>query len=89
MVKVIRDERFPRIVVQNANIVKKHIQSLGNQTGFIVSLEAPMHYSNVMLVDPVTNKPVRTRFAYLEDGSKVSVASLSPFLAASIIDTAW
>ena len=33
-----------------------------------------MHYSNVMLVDPVSKKPVRTIFRYLPDGTKVRLS---------------
>ena len=34
-------------------------------------LQSPIHYSNVMLADPVTGKPVRTQWRFLEDGTKV------------------
>lgn len=32
--------------------------------------QSPIHYSNVMLADPVTGKPVRTQWRFLEDGTK-------------------
>jgi hypothetical protein len=38
--------------------------------GFM-SLQSPLHYSNVMLADPVTGRPVRAAWRYLEDGTKV------------------
>ena len=36
-----------------------------------MSLQSPLHYSNVMLADPVTGRPVRAAWRYLEDGTKV------------------
>jgi len=36
-----------------------------------VNVESAIHYSNVSLIDPVTNAPVKTSWRYLEDGSKV------------------
>ena len=36
-----------------------------------VSLQSPIHYSNVALIDPVTKGAVRVSRQYLEDGSKV------------------
>ena len=37
-----------------------------------VLAQSPLHYSNVMLADPVTGRPVRVGWRYLEDGTKVS-----------------
>lgn len=34
-------------------------------------VEAPLHYSNVSLLDPSTRQPVRVEWRYLEDGSRV------------------
>ncbi len=48
------------------------------------AVKAPVHYSNVMLVDPVSKKPVRTIFRYLPDGTKVRL-SLSKDAAGHII----
>jgi hypothetical protein len=36
-------------------------------------VESPLHYSNVSLVDPVTNAPIKVSWRYLEDGDKVRV----------------
>ena len=38
-----------------------------------MTVESPIHYSNVNLVDPVTGSPVRVSVRYLEDGTKVRV----------------
>ena len=44
------------------------------QPGGIVEQEAPIHLSNLMLVDPKSDKPTRVGFRVLEDGRKVRVA---------------
>ena len=48
-----------RVVVEGVNMVKKHIRpGRARQTG-IVEVEAPLHVSNVMLIDPKTGDPTR------------------------------
>lgn len=47
-------------------------------------LQAPLHYSNVMLVDPVSKKPVRTALRYLPDGTCVRIG-LGPDASDQII----
>lgn len=48
-----------RVVVEGVNIVKKHRkQSQAAQAG-IIEVEAPLHVSNVMLIEPGTNEPTR------------------------------
>ena len=42
-----------------------------NGQGGIITMSAPLHYSNVMHVDPVTNGPVRVSWRFLEDGTRV------------------
>lgn len=37
--------------------------------------QAPIHYSNVQLLDPVNSCPVRCQWRYLEDGTKVRVTT--------------
>jgi len=62
-----------RVVVENANMVKKHVKpdpSKG-RTGGIVSQEASIHASNVMLYNPATGQGDRIGFKILEDGRKV------------------
>jgi large subunit ribosomal protein L24 len=55
-----------KIVVEGVNRVKKHTKigqsARGAKTGGIVTQEAPIHVSNVMLVDPDTKKPTRVGF---------------------------
>ena len=44
------------------------------QPGGIIEREATIHLSNLMLVDPKTDKPTRVGFRVLDDGRKVRVA---------------
>ena len=56
-------------------MAKRHTKPRGmGQPGGIVEAEATIHLSNLMLVDPKTDKPTRVGFRVLEDGSKVRVA---------------
>jgi large subunit ribosomal protein L24 len=66
-----------RVVVEGVNIVKRHIKSRTNtrQTG-IIEVEAPIHVSNVMLIDPKTSEPTRIGFR-IENGEKVRYAKVS------------
>lgn len=51
-----------KVVVEGINIVKKHLKPNGaNQNGGIVEVEAKIHASNVMLIDPKTNKVTRKK----------------------------
>ncbi|MCR8670154.1 50S ribosomal protein L24 [Agrococcus sp. HG114] len=54
-----------RVIVEGVNLVTKHIKvgqtSRGTRTGGIETHEAPIHVSNVALVDPETKKPTRVR----------------------------
>ena len=59
------------------NVVKKHIKPNGNGAGSITEMEAPIHASNVMILDPKTKK--RTRIGHTVDkkGNKVRCAKKS------------
>ncbi len=64
-----------RAVVQGVAVAKHHTKPRNmNQPGGIVEAEAAVHLSNLMLVDPKTDKPTRVGFKVLEDGRKVRVA---------------
>lgn len=55
-----------RVVVEGVNYVTKHVRvgqtQRGSKTGGIETHEAPIHVSNVALVDPETKKPTRVGF---------------------------
>ena len=64
-----------RVVVKGVNIVKKHrkARSAEEQSG-IIEMEAPIHVSNVMLIDPKSGEPTRTRMRLDEDGTKERIS---------------
>lgn len=70
--KVIRVYRKTgRVVVEGANIVKRHRKARSAEDqGGIVDFPAPIHASNVMLLDPKSDAPTRTRRRIDTDGTK-------------------
>ena len=59
-----------RVIVEGVNRVKKHTRvgqsTRGGKTGGIVTQEAPVHVSNVMLIDPEDGRPTRVGFRLTE-----------------------
>ena len=55
-----------RVIVEGINYVTKHVRvgqtDRGTKTGGIETVEAPIHVSNVAVVDPSTKKPTRVGF---------------------------
>ncbi|WP_050613641.1 50S ribosomal protein L24 [Bacillus testis] len=70
-------EAYPkkdRVLVEGVNIVKKHSKpSQVNPQGGIISQEAAIHVSNVMVIDPKTGNPTRVGYKMV-DGKKVRVS---------------
>lgn len=67
-----------RAVVQGVAVAKRHLKPRGlGQPGGIEEREATIHLSNLMLVDPKTDKLSRIGFRVLQDGTKVRVARRS------------
>ena len=63
-----------RVIVENINIIKRHTRpSPQNRQGGIVETEAPINWSNVMLMCNKCTKPVRIKIKTLEDGKKARV----------------
>jgi len=66
-----------KVIVEGLNIMKKHTRPTGmGQEGGIVEKEAPIHVSNVQLIDPKTNESTRVGYK-VEDGKKVRYAKKS------------
>jgi large subunit ribosomal protein L24 len=57
-----------KVLVEGVNRVKKHQRPnpMKGQTGGIIEKEAPLHLSNVMLVNPATGKGDRVGFKFLQ-----------------------
>ena len=66
-----------RVLVEGVNRIKKHTRitqtQRGAQSGGIVTQEAPIHVSNVMVVDS-DGKPSRVGYRVGEDGKKVRIS---------------
>ncbi|HET9947410.1 MAG TPA: 50S ribosomal protein L24 [Longimicrobiales bacterium] len=64
-----------RVRVEGVNLRKRHTRpSQKDPDGGIISMVAPIHISNVMLIDPATEKPTRVRVREGKDGSKERIA---------------
>ena len=75
IISVLKDEN--KVVVEGDNMVKKHIKPNRQQSGSIVEKEAPIHASNVMIIDPKTKKPTRIGHTTNKAGKKVRVSKKS------------
>ncbi|MBN1276795.1 MAG: 50S ribosomal protein L24 [Deltaproteobacteria bacterium] len=63
-----------RLIAEKINMVKKHARpSAKNAQGGIIEKEAPIHFSNVMIVCNKCAEPTRIGKRILEDGTKVRV----------------
>ena len=64
VIEVLVDQN--RVIVEGINYVTKHVRvgqtDRGTKTGGIETVEAPIHVSNVAVVDPSTKKPTRVGF---------------------------
>ena len=76
VVKVLTAEH--KVVVEGVNVAKKHLKPKNNNgTGEIVEVERPIHRSNVMLVDPKTNKPTKVKIDVDKNGKKIRISKKS------------
>jgi large subunit ribosomal protein L24 len=67
-----------KLLISGINVAKKHCKpSQAMPQGGIMSVEKPIHYSNVLLVDPKADLPTKVGYKKLEDGSKVRYARRS------------
>ena len=66
------DRKKDRLLVENINVVKRHTRpSAQNRQGGIVESEAPISWSNVMLMCNKCMNPIRVQMKTLDDGKKV------------------
>ena len=73
VLRVLREEN--KVVIQGINLAKKHVrQSRRNPSGGRINIEQPIHISNVLPVNPKTNKGSRVHYEFGKDGSKRRVA---------------
>ena len=74
VLEVLRSEK--RVRVQGVNMVKRHRRATQNDAGGIISMEAPLHISNVAHVDPQSGAATRVGFE-MKNGEKVRIAKRS------------
>ena len=76
IIKTLKNDN--KVVVEGINMVTKHVKpSAQNENGGIIKVEAPIHASNVMILDPKTKKRTRIAHEIDENGKKhrISVKS--------------
>lgn len=74
VLKVIKKKN--RLLVENINIVKRHTKpNAQNRQGGILESEAPIHWSNVMLMCNKCIEPVRVKKKTLDDGKSVRICT--------------
>ena len=75
IIKTLKAEN--KVIVEGINMIKKHVKPNGQNAGSIVDMEAPIHASNVMILDPKTNKGTRVGHTTDKKGKKIRVARKS------------
>ena len=66
-----------RITIQGINIIKKHAKQTNESKGGIIELEAPIHWSNAQLIEPVSKKPTKVGFEKTKNGVKKRKSKVS------------
>src|SRR5918992_4040855 len=67
-----------RVTIEGVNIVKKHRKARReNEQSGIIDFPAPVHASNVMLIDPKSGAPTRVRARIDDDGTKERISAKS------------
>jgi large subunit ribosomal protein L24 len=67
-----------KVIVEGLNIVKRHQKSRQDgKAGEVFSIPAPIHVSNVSILDPKDKKPTRVGYKIEEGGKKVRIAKRS------------
>ena len=75
IIKTLKAEN--KVIVEGINMIKKHVKPNGQNAGSIVDMEAPIHASNVMILDPKTNKGTRVGHSTNKKGKKIRIARKS------------
>jgi large subunit ribosomal protein L24 len=79
--RVIRtDPRRDRVYVEGVNMVKRHQRPTPGRPNApvgVIEKEAPLHVSNVAVVDPKENKPTRVGVRRDENGRRMRVTKRS------------
>lgn len=71
------DRHRNRVLVRGVNVVTTHQKPSMASEGGLVKKELSIHVSNVMHIDPETQKPTRVGFKFLDNGKKARYAKKS------------
>ena len=63
-----------RVVVSGVNVRTRHAQPTQNNQQGLYTFEAPIHASNVMVVDPESGEPTKVGYRFTDLGEKIRVA---------------
>lgn len=66
-----------RVVIEGVNKVTRHVRKTKDRAGQKIEFEAPIHASNVMLVDPKTKKRSRIGYDKNDKGKKSRISKKS------------
>jgi large subunit ribosomal protein L24 len=66
--------RENRVVVGGVNVRTRHARPTQTNQQGLYHFEAPIHVSNVMLVDPDSGEPTRVGYRFTDSGEKVRVS---------------
>ena len=66
-----------RVVVRGVNIRTRHARPTQQNQEGLYTFEAPLHVSNVMLVDPDSGEPTRVGSRFTDSGEKIRVSKKS------------
>jgi large subunit ribosomal protein L24 len=66
--------RENRVVVEGVNVRTRHARPTQNNQQGLYTFEAPIHVSNVMLVDPDSGEPTRVGYRFTDSGEKLRVS---------------
>src|ERR687885_683687 len=66
-----------RVVIRGVNIRTRHARPTQQNQEGLYTFEAPIHVSNVMLVDPDSGDPTRVGYRFTDSGEKIRISKKS------------
>jgi len=81
------DAKNNRVIVEGVNKRIKHVKGRDGNPGERAEFFAPIHVSNVAIVDPKTKKPTRIGYRTEKAGGKVRIAKASGEILAATAKT--
>lgn len=75
IVKIFRKEN--KAIVENVQIVKKHIKATKNEKGGVIEIPTAIDISNLAIIDPKTKKASRIAFEFDKNDKKIRISKKS------------